>query len=166
LLSYGCVVVSFLRRLNTVGRLPGPLRAQLEPEGIIHVAEKVRVKQRFSGAVPGRRDALGANRHTGVVVFTRQRLYALLPTVPRLRGPTFDERWDSAGGPAAATVDASGMRVQIALNCVDPRFHGDLSLQFDMDLTSVVLNALPSRSVSFAVPPEHVFQMLGVRVRT
>jgi hypothetical protein len=55
----------------SIGGLPKPLRAQLEPEGIIFVAEKVGVRQRFSGSVPARHDAAGDNRHIGLVVFTR-----------------------------------------------------------------------------------------------
>jgi hypothetical protein len=80
-------VPSLFTRFSIIGRLPKPLRAQLEPEGIIFVAEKVGVRQCFSGSVPGRHDAAGANRHIGLVVFTRQRLYAWLPTLQRLNQP-------------------------------------------------------------------------------
>jgi len=44
---------SFFSRFLRIGGLPEPLRAQFEPEGIIHVAERVHVSQRFSGSAPG-----------------------------------------------------------------------------------------------------------------
>ena len=46
------------------------------------MAERVRVSQRFSGSAPGVHSALSVNRQIGLVVFTRERLYALLPTFP------------------------------------------------------------------------------------
>jgi hypothetical protein len=108
-----------------IGRLPKPLRAQLEPEGIMFVAEKVGVRQRFSGSVPGRHDAAGANRHVGLVVFTRQRLYALPPTLQRLNQPAIDRRWDAPrDGPAKVAISDSGVHLIIDLPQVDPRFHG------------------------------------------
>ena len=41
---------SFLSRFAGIGGLPEPLRAELAPEGILHVAERVRVTQRFCGS--------------------------------------------------------------------------------------------------------------------
>ena len=157
---------SLLTRFSIIGRLPKPLRAQLEPEGIIFVAEKVGVRQRFSGSVPGRHDAAGANRHIGLVVFTRQRLYALLPTLQRLNQPAIDRRWDAPrDGPAKVAISESGVHLTIDLPQVDPRFDGDLSLHFPMTLPNDVVTALPSRSLAFPVSAEYVFHMLGVRAR-
>src|SRR5690242_3461694 len=99
--AYGARMLSFFGRFARVGRLPGPLREGIDAEGIIHVAERVPVRQRFSGSIPGTASATSVRRHTGVVVFTRARLYALLPTVPRLNGPAIDQRWDAEQiGPA------------------------------------------------------------------
>jgi hypothetical protein len=39
---------SFFSRFVRIDRLPEPLRAQLAPEGIVHVAERIHVTQRFS----------------------------------------------------------------------------------------------------------------------
>jgi hypothetical protein len=36
-------MAAFFSRFVRIGRLPEPLQAQLEPEGIIHVAERVHV---------------------------------------------------------------------------------------------------------------------------
>jgi hypothetical protein len=157
---------SILRIFTRPGRLPAPLRAQLDAEGIIHVAERVRVRQRFSGSVPGMVSSLGVNRHLGLLVFTRDRLQALLPSIPRLTGPAIDVRWDDGrDGPAKVAIDASGVRLDLAVNRVDPRFRGDLSVTFATELTDEVLAALPRRSLAFSVPPDYVFHMLGVRVR-
>ena len=130
------------------------------------VAEKVGVRQRFSGSVPGRHDAAGANRHVGLVVFTRQRLYASPPTLQRLNRPAIDRRWDAPrDGPAKVAISDSGVHFIIDLPQVDPRFHGDLSLHFPMTLPNDAVAALPSRSLAFPVSAEYVFHMLGVRAR-
>lgn len=143
------------------------MRAQLEPEGIVFVAEKVKVRQRFSGSVPGRHDALGTNRHISLVVFTRQRLYALLPTLQRLKQPAIDQRWDlPQDGPAKVTISESGVELTIDLRHVDPRFSGDLSLRFPITLPDDVIRSLPSQSLAFPVSAECEFHMLGVRART
>jgi len=41
---------SFFSRFVGIGGLLEPLHAELAPEGILHVAERVRVTQRFSGS--------------------------------------------------------------------------------------------------------------------
>ena len=58
------------------------------------------------------------------------------------------------------------MQMDIDINHVDARFRGHLSLKFKTSLPDDVLAALPSRSLAFGVPPDYVFHMLGVRVRT
>ena len=146
--------------------MPQPLRDQLEPEGIIHVAERVGVRQRFSGSIPGTSSGLDVSRQIGLAVFTRERLYALLPTVPRLKGPAIDQRWDAAQeGPAKVAISDSGVLLEIDLSRVDARFHGHLSLHYKTSIPDDVLTALPTRSLAFAVSPEYVFDLLGVRVR-
>lgn len=164
--AYGTRMPSVFSVFTRVGRLPAPLRAHFEPEGIIDVAERVRVRQRFSGSVPGMVSSWGANRHMGLLVFTRVRLYALLPSIPRLAGPAIDARWDAPQeGPAKVAVSDAGVAMNIAVNRVDPRFHGDLTLEFDRELSADVLAALPRRSLAFEVTPDYVFHMLGVRVK-
>ncbi|HEX7824853.1 MAG TPA: hypothetical protein VF477_08135, partial [Mycobacterium sp.] len=139
---------------------------ELEPEGIIVVAERVRVRQRFSGSVPGRADALGVNRQTGLLVCTRRRLYASIPTLARLAGPAIDQPWDSERrGPAKVALTESGVMLTIDLKRVDPRFSGKFSEEFKVDLDDDVLAALPTRSLAFEISPEYVFHSLGVRPR-
>jgi hypothetical protein len=57
------------------------------------------------------------------------------------------------------------VRLDLDVKRVDPRFHGELALDFKTPLTDDVLDALPSRSLAFDVPPEYAFYMLGVRVK-
>src|SRR5437764_324246 len=45
----------FLRKLLRIGGLPAELRAELDAEDIIHLAEYVPVTRRFTGRVLGRR---------------------------------------------------------------------------------------------------------------
>ena len=108
----------------------------------------------------------GVNRHLGLIVFTRERLFALLPSIPRLKGPAIDARWDTEqDGPAKVAVSDAGVRMDLDVKRVDPRFHGELALEFKTLLTDDVLAALPARSLAFDVIPEYVFHMLVVRVR-
>jgi hypothetical protein len=159
-------MASIFSRFPRIGRLPQPLRDELEPEGIIHVAEHVRAPQRFSGAVPGRVSGASLSRNIGLVVFTRARLYALLPTIPRLKGPAIDQRWDAEQiGPARVKISDAGVALDIDVGRVDPRFRGDLSLNYKTHIPDDVLAALPSRSLAFAVSPDYVFHMLGVRAK-
>lgn len=149
-----------------VGSLPAALRTEFEAEGIIVVAERVRVRQRFSGSVPGRFDALGINRQTGLLVCTHRRLYASIPSLARLAGPAIDQPWDAERhGPARVAITESGVLLTIDLKRVDPRFNGEFSEDFKTDLAPEVLEALPTRSLAFPVAPEYVFHSLGVRVR-
>ncbi|WP_029116100.1 hypothetical protein [Mycobacterium sp. URHB0044] len=157
----------FFGRLPKVGDLPAALREELEREAIIVVAENVRVRQRFSGSVPGRHDAVGMSWNTGFFVCTRQRLYASIPTMRRLTQPVVDQAWDAAQhGPAKVVIDESGVVLTIDLRRVDARFHGEVSETFKTDLSADVLAALPKRALSFDVSPEYVFHSLGVRART
>jgi hypothetical protein len=159
-------VASIFSAFTRPGRLPAPLRAKLEPEDIIHVAERVRVAHRFSGSVPGLVSGWSAHRHLGLVVLTGMRVFALLPSVPRLDGPAVDVEWAAPdSGAAKVTISDAGLRLALAVGDVDPRFRGDLSLQFAMPLADDVLEALPRRSLAFDVDAAYVFHMLGVRVR-
>jgi hypothetical protein len=47
----------FLRKLLGIGKLPDESRAEVQAEGIIHLAEYVPVTRRFTGRVPGMRSA-------------------------------------------------------------------------------------------------------------
>lgn len=155
----------FFERFRGVGGLPPALRARFEPEGIVFVAERVGVRQRFSGSIPGRHDGLAVSRHKGLLVGTRTRLYAAVPTMPRLDGPAIDQPWLGTSGPAKVTIDAAGVTLHIALKRVDPRFSGETTTTWKHPFTDDELAALPARTLSFDVSPAFVFASLGVRAK-
>ncbi len=155
-----------VRDLFNRTKVPMQLRAQLESEGLVYLAEKVGVSLRFSGSVPGLFSAASGNRGNGMLAITRKRLYATFPSAPRLDGPTIDQRWDAeSGGPAKVTLSADGVRLDLDVGRVDPRFHGELSLQYRQPLTEDVLAQVPVQSLAFIVAPEYVFHILGVRAK-
>jgi hypothetical protein len=80
--------------------------------------------------------------------------------------PAIDQHRDAAQeGPAKVAISDSGVLLEIDVSRVDTRFHGHLSLHYKTSIPDDVLTALPTRSLAFAVSPEYVFHMLGVRVR-
>ena len=159
-------MIGVFQRFRGVGGLPSALRARFEPEGILFVAERVGVRQRFSGSVPGRHDALAVSRHKGLVIATGTRLYAMVPTMPRLHGPAIDVPWTTDGtGPATVTLDAAGVSMHTALARVDPRFSGETTTSWRFALAEDVLAGLPARRLSFEVSPDYVFASLGVRAK-
>ena len=78
----------FVRRLFGIGKLPADVRAEVEAEGIIYLADYVPVTRRFSGAIPGLRSAHSVASYVGSLVFTSQRVLATLSSLPKLAGPT------------------------------------------------------------------------------
>jgi hypothetical protein len=153
-----------LRKLFNISLVPPELRAQLESEGLIHLVEKVGVSQRFSGSVPGLFSAASAHRGSGTLALTRHRVYASLPTAPRLKVPAIDAPWDG-DGLAKVTISADGVQMDLDVKRVDPRFNGHLSLRYKASLGDEVLAQLPATSLSFGVSPEYVFHILGVRAK-
>src|SRR5919108_1855017 len=76
----------FVRKLFGIGKLPDDLRAEVEAEGIIHLAEYVPVTCRFSGKVPGRRAARSISSYVGSLALTNQRVLGTLSSIPKLAG--------------------------------------------------------------------------------
>jgi hypothetical protein len=152
-----------LRRLFGVGKLPADLHAQVQDEGLIHLAEFVAVTRRFSGSIPGLRSQGSIASYVGSLAFTEVRVLATMSVVPKLAGRVVDVRWDEAQvGAAKAEISATGLQVDLDTDAVDERFHGHLSLHFKDSLEDDVLARLPRRSLSFDVPPEYVFRAVGV----
>lgn len=156
----------FLRKLLRIGGLPEDLRAQVEAEGIIHLAEFVPVTRRFSGSVPGKRASGNIASYVGALVFTPQRVLGTLSTVPKLAGRTIDQPWDAPPtGTVKADISNSGLHLEVNIAEVDPRFNGHLSLQYKNAIPDDVLMRLPRRSLAFDVPPEYVLRAVGVPAR-
>lgn len=120
-----------LRRLLRIGNLPADMRAEVEPEGILHLAEFVPVTFRFDGSVPGFVSKGSVRSYVGSLVLTSQRVLGTLSTVPKLAGRAIDQRWDAPqDGPAKAEISSSGVTVNLDVGRVDPAFSGQLSLHY------------------------------------
>jgi hypothetical protein len=146
-----------------IGKLPDDLQAQVEAEGLIYLADYVAVTRRFSGAIPGTRVPHSVASYTGSLVFTSQRVLATLSMLPRLAGLTVDVRWDAPQtGAATAEISSTGLRVDLDVAAVDPKFTGELSLQYKTTIPADVLSGLPLRSLAFEMPPEYVYRAVGV----
>jgi hypothetical protein len=156
----------FVRKLFGIGKLPADVRAAVEAEGLIQLADFVPVTRRFSGAIPGLRSAHSVASYVGSVAFTSQRVLATLSSLPKLAGPTVDVRWDAPQfGVATAEISSSGLRVEAVVDEMDPTFTGHLSLHYKLTLPGDVLTQLPRRSLTFDMPPEYVFRAVGVTYR-
>jgi hypothetical protein len=155
-----------LRKLLRIGKLPDELRAGLEAEGILHLAEFVPVTRRFSGSIPGKRATGSVSGYTGALVLTNQRVVATLSTVPKLAGRTIDQQWTAPQtGPVAAELSPNGLMLDADIAQIDPRCQGELSLHYKTDIPEDLLLRLPTRSLAYTVPPEWVFRAIGVPYR-
>jgi hypothetical protein len=153
----------FLRKLLRIGKLPDELRAEVEAEGLLFIAEYVAVTRRFHGAVPGLRSSGSVASYVGALVLTNQRVLGTLSSVPRLTGRTIDLRWDAAqSGPVQAELSPTGLTLGVDVAAVDPRCSGELSLHYKRGIPQDVLARLPRTSLAFDVPPEFVFRAVGV----
>jgi hypothetical protein len=153
----------FLRKMLRIGKLPDQLRAEVEAEGILHLAEYVPVTRRFTGRVPGKRSAGSIASYVGSLVLTNQRVLATLSSVPKLAGRTIDMRWDAPQvGAVKAELSETGLLLEANVAEVDPRCSGHLSLHYKDAIPEDVLMRLPRRSLAFDVPPEYVFRAVGV----
>ena len=100
----------FLRKLLRIGGVPDELRAQVEAEGVIHLAEYLPVTRRFSGSVPGMRASGNISSYVGSLVFTPQRVLGTLSSVPKLAGRTIDQPWDARTAISPCTTRIAGVR--------------------------------------------------------
>jgi hypothetical protein len=153
----------FLRKLFRIGRLPSALRAEVDAEGILLLAEYVAVTRRFRGTVPGLRSGGSIASYAGSLVVTNERVLATLSTVPKLAGRTIDHRFDaSQTGAVKAELSRTGLTLDVDVAAVDPRCSGELSLHYKEDIPQDVLTRLPRTSLAFDAPPEFVFRAVGV----
>jgi hypothetical protein len=153
-----------LRKMLGIGKLPDDMRAAVETEGLIHLAECVPVTFRFSGKVPGKTAKGNIRSYVGALALTRVRVLGTLSAVPKKAGRAVDHQWNHASGSMVhASIDSSGLTLDIAdLSVVDPSFGGSLSLHHKTPLTDDVLAQVPQRTFSFDVPPKFVYLACGV----
>jgi hypothetical protein len=153
----------FLRKMLGIGKLPADLRAEVETENLIHLAEFVPITFRFTGSVPGKVSNGNIRSYVGALVITSQRVMGTLSTVPRRAGRAIDARWDAEGeGPVHAELSESGLVLDVDVSKVDPAFSGRLSLTYKNAIPEAVLTTIPRRSLTFAVPREWVLRAVGV----
>jgi hypothetical protein len=156
----------FVRRLFGIGKLPADVRAEVEAEGVIYLADYVPVTRRFSGAIPGLRSAHSVASYVGSLVFTSQRVLATLSSLPKLAGAVVDVGWDATqSGTATAEIMPNGLHVEADVDAIDQTFTGHLSLHYKLDVPADVLAALPRRSLTFEMPPDYVLRAVGVTYR-
>jgi hypothetical protein len=153
----------FLRKMLGIGKLPDDMRAQVESEGIVHLAEFVPVTFRFSGSVPGKAAKGNVRSYVGALVFTSQRVLGTLSVVPKRAGRAIDQQWNAAqAGAVKAAISETGLQLDVDVNEVDPSFNGHLSLHYKDTIPEDVLIRLPARSLAFDVPREWVLRAVGV----
>lgn len=153
-----------LRRALGIGKLPDDMRAQVESEGVLHLAEFVPVTYRFSGKIPGKTAKGNIRSYVGALVLTDRRVLGTLSSVPRKASRAVDHQWSAPEGSMVnATLDESGMRVAVPdISVIDPNFSGSVSLHFKSKLSDDVLARLPQRSFTFDAPPKFVYAIVGV----
>jgi hypothetical protein len=153
----------FLRKLLRIGKLPDELRAEVQAEGVIHLAEYVAITRRFTGRVPGMRSAGSISSYVGSLVLTNRRVLGTLSSMPKLAGRIIDLRWDTPQiGTVKAELSETGLLLEVNVAEVDARCTGHLSLHYKDAIPEHVLTRLPRRSLAFDVPPEYVFRAVGV----
>jgi hypothetical protein len=152
-----------LRRLFGIGKLPADMRAEVESEGILHLAEFVPVTFRFGGSVPGFVSKGTIRSYVGALVITRQRVLGTLSTVPKLAGRAVDQRWDAPQeGPVKVELAPDGLALDVDTSQIDAAFSGQLSLQYKAAIPEAVLASIPGRLLAFDVPREWVLRAVGV----
>ncbi len=154
----------FLRKMLGIGALPADMRAQVEAEGVLHVAEFVPVTFRFSGRVPGKVAKGNLSSYVGALALTSQRVLGTLSSVPKKAGRSVDHPWNTPGGSMVrATLDESGLLLSVAdISVVDPSFSGSVSLHYKAPLSNELLMQLPERSFTFDVSSKFVYSVCGI----
>lgn len=153
----------FLRNWSEIGKLPAPLREELDAEGVIFTAGKVGVSRHFSGHVPGVYSAAGVSRYSGGFGFSVARVVATFPVRADANLRSIDCSWDSDKGPARATITEKGLRIEIDLHGVDPAFSGSMKLNYRKKIPADVLEKLPRTALRFPVDQIFVYRAAGVR---
>jgi hypothetical protein len=143
--------------------VPSELRAEIEAEGEIFIAEKVGVSKRFSGHVPGVYSGAGVSRYTGAFAFSAARIVATFPARGDQNLRSIDCAWDVDGGPGTASITEKGLLIVIELRRVDAAFSGTMKLNYKRKIPDEVLGALPATTLAFPVEPVFVYRAAGVR---
>ena len=140
------------------------MRAQVESEGVVHLAEYLAVVVRFTGKIPGRKSVGLVRGYGGSLALTNQRVLGTVSVLPGKGGRAIDQPWNAPqSGAVQGTLSESGLLLEIAdLAQVDPEFSGHLSLNYKAQLPADVLTRVPTRTLAFDVPPKFVYSVLGI----
>jgi hypothetical protein len=140
------------------------MRAQVESEGLLYLAEYLAVVVRFTGQIPGRRSVGLVRGYGGSLALTNQRVLGTVSVLPGAGGRAIDQPWDaSPAGAVQCTLSETGLLLEIPdLAQVDPQFSGHLSLNYKAELPADVMTRVPTRTMAFDVPPKFVYSVLGI----
>jgi hypothetical protein len=154
----------FLRKALGIGGMPDDVRAQLDAEGMLHLAEFVPVTFRFGGRVPGKTAKGSIRSYVGSLALTSQRILGTMSSVPGKAVRSVDHRWNAPDGAmVTATLDDSGLLLDVPdIGEVDPNFVGSMSLHYKAPLSAELLARLPQRTFVFDVPPKFVYSACAV----
>jgi hypothetical protein len=156
-----------LRKVLGIGKLPDDMRAHIEAEGLVHIAEFVAVTFLFSGHVPGKVAKGNLRSYVGALALTNQRVLGTLSSVPKKAARAVDHQWtDAEGSMVTATLDESGLLLDVPdISVVNPGFSGSMSLHYKTPLSQDLLAGLPQRAFTFDVPPKFVYSACGVPIQ-
>ncbi len=128
-------------RLFRFGSLPDGRRVGYEREGVVLVAEGVRVTVTYRNyRAPGKRFAWRRTTGSGSVVLTRERL-----VVHSYRWPILDVELDDPqfGLLAISSPTANTLRIEFEAGSFDPKRSGSVAIGIRTALASALRNALP-----------------------
>src|SRR3954451_340415 len=138
----------FLRKWLGIRKLPDDMRADIEAEGVLPLAEFVPATFRFSGKVPGKTAKGNVSSYVGALALTDQRVLATLSSVPKKAGRAVDHQWSDADGAMVnARLDKSCLTLDLPdISVVEPTFAGSMSLHYKTPLSDEVLARVPKQS--------------------
>lgn len=157
-------MAGLFRKLFRIGGLPREMRAEVEAEGVIYLAEYLAVVARFTGEIPGRRSVGLVRGYGGALVLTNHRVLGTVSVLPGKGGRAIDQRWNAVQtGAVGGMLSESGLTLTIDdLSQVHADFSGHLSLTYKTQPPPDVLTRVPTRTLAFDVPPRFVYSVLGI----
>jgi hypothetical protein len=155
----------FLRDRVSSSRLPAELRARLDGEEVIVIAEGVGVVHHLRGHVPGVFASSSASRSRGAFALTTTRAIATFPTGADPHLCAIDSTWDLPRGPARVRIGSEGLQIDIGLRGIDPAFSGSMTLNYRYAIADELLGKLPATQLWCAIDPVFVYRAAGVRPR-
>jgi len=136
--------------------MPEKLRAEIETDEVLFIAEGVPVTVRRRGKAPGYRGA-ATGKFSGAFAVTNRRILASISSSVMVDAP-YDR---SDGTKAIATLTKDGLWVHIDAS-LHPECSGEIEMDFEQKFSNEELARFPQRKVPFNFTPELVPKMFGV----